>query len=179
MTVFFTADTHFGHGGAMGLFRRPFPSVAAMDDALIERWNAVVGADDLVWHLGDFGVGLKTERAAELLDQLNGTKRLLAGNNDTPSVRALPHWERVSDYEEIELDGLALRLCHYPFRSWRDDGRGAWNLHGHSHGAFERSAPLTRQRDAGVDVWDYAPVTLAALTTRRKPRQGVRSAQTC
>ena len=41
MAILFTADTHFGHGGALGLFRRPFPSVAAMDAALIEGWNAV------------------------------------------------------------------------------------------------------------------------------------------
>jgi hypothetical protein len=31
-----TADTHFGHGGALGLFRRPFASVAVMDDTLVE-----------------------------------------------------------------------------------------------------------------------------------------------
>ena len=43
MAVFFTADTHFGHGGALGLFRRPFASVAAMDEALVETWNTVVG----------------------------------------------------------------------------------------------------------------------------------------
>lgn len=31
MTVFFTADTHFGHAGALSLYRRPFASVPAMD----------------------------------------------------------------------------------------------------------------------------------------------------
>jgi hypothetical protein len=24
LATFFTTDTHFGHGGALGLFRRPF-----------------------------------------------------------------------------------------------------------------------------------------------------------
>ena len=37
MTIFFTSDTHFGHGGALGLYRRPFASVAAMNQAMVER----------------------------------------------------------------------------------------------------------------------------------------------
>lgn len=164
MTIFFTADTHFGHGGAMGLFRRPFASVAAMDDAIVSRWNAVVSPADTVWHLGDFGVTLREGRAAELLAALNGTKHLLVGNNDPDAVRALPDWASVGDYAEMELDGTALRLGHYPFRTWKDDKRGAWNLHGHSHG---RLKPLTRQRDVGVDVWDFRPVTLEALKAHR------------
>src|SRR5262252_6316435 len=54
MRLLFTADTHFGHGGALGLYRRPFASVANMDAALIERWNRVVAATDDLYHLGDF-----------------------------------------------------------------------------------------------------------------------------
>ena len=68
IAVWFTADTHFGHGGALGLFRRPFPSVAAMDAALVERWNATVAPADTVWHLGDFAVRVAPDRAAALLD---------------------------------------------------------------------------------------------------------------
>ena len=56
MAIFFTSDTHFGHGGALGLYRRPFASVAAMNEAIIERWNEIVGPDDEVWHLGDFAI---------------------------------------------------------------------------------------------------------------------------
>ena len=51
MAVFFTSDTHFGHGGALGLYRRPFSSVAAMNEGLVEHWNEVVGPKDVVWHL--------------------------------------------------------------------------------------------------------------------------------
>ena len=46
MTTFFTSDTHFGHGGALGLYRRPFSSVAAMNAALVDGWNETVGPDD-------------------------------------------------------------------------------------------------------------------------------------
>ena len=138
-----------------------------MDEAMIARWNATVGADDDVWHLGDFAVPPRaratSEAMGELLDRLNGTKRLVAGNNDGETARSLPGWREVLDYAETALDGVDLVLCHYPLRSWKNDGRGWWNLHGHSH---HRLKPLTRQRDVGVDGFDFRPVTLDVLMQR-------------
>jgi calcineurin-like phosphoesterase family protein len=168
MAVFFTSDTHFGHGGALGLFGRPFASVGEMDAALIQRWNATVGAGDTVWHLGDVALGPALKRAGALLDALAGTKHLIAGNNDPASVRALPGWASVADYAELELDGAHLVLCHFPFRSWSGMAKGALNLHGHSHG---RMAALPRQIDVGVDCWEFAPVALARLLERRRRRR--------
>ena len=172
MTVWFTADTHFGHGGALGLFRRPFDSVAAMDEAMIARWNERVAPADEVWHLGDFAVlgtrAAREERAAELLGRLNGTKRLIAGNNDDAS-RALPAWAEVADYVETTVEDVPLVPCHYALRSWRGQHKGWWNLHGHSHGALE---PLARQRDVGVDLHDFAPTRLGDLRARTtRPRR--------
>ncbi len=89
MTTFFTSDTHFGHAGALSLYRRPFPSVAAMDAAMVERWNEVVGPEDEIWHLGDFAIKQTAARVAELLAQLNGQKHLVTGNNDPPETMAL------------------------------------------------------------------------------------------
>ena len=85
MAVFFTSDTHFGHGGALGLYRRPFASVAAMNEALVERWNETVGPEDTVWHLGDFAIRQRPTVVADLLARLNGRKHLVAGNNDPPA----------------------------------------------------------------------------------------------
>ena len=78
-------------------------------------------------------------------------------------------------YVEIALDGVALVLCHYPFRSWNGMHRGAVNLHGHSHG---RLKPLPRQFDVGVDVRDYRPVTLAQLQAGVSRRGGGASLKT-
>jgi calcineurin-like phosphoesterase family protein len=171
MALFFTADQHFGHGGARGLFRRPFGSVAEMDEAMVARWNEVVGADDEVWHLGDFAVRQSAARMAELLDNLAGTKHVIVGNNDGPATTGLPGWASVQHYAELEQDGTPLVLCHYPLRSWHRMGRGAINLHGHSHG---RLAALPRQVDVGVDVFDFRPVTLAEIRDhlRRRGRAG-------
>ena len=158
MTVFFTADTHFGDHRTINISRRPFGSAAAMDEALVARWNAAVGPGDIVWHLGD--VARRPAHVASLLSQLNGTKHLLRGNNDPDESAAAYGWASVREYAEIDLDGRMLVLCHYPFRSWNSQHRGAINLHGHSHG---RLKPVPRQFDVGVDVHDFAPVTLDAL----------------
>lgn len=172
MTVFFTSDSHFGHAGAIGRFARPFAGVAAMDEAMIARWNERVGPDDTVWHLGDFALRHGPERMAAILDALNGTKRLICGNNDGPATRRLPGWASVADYAELRAgeDRTMLVLCHYAFRTWNGQYKGAWNLHGHSHGQLKGT---TRQVDVGVDVWDFRPVTFPEIrdrfTRRRKP----------
>lgn len=167
MTVFFTSDNHFGHAGALGRFRRPFASVREMDEAMITRWNAVVGAEDEVWHLGDFAVRRTAPAMAELLAALAGRKHLVAGNNDGPATLGLAGWASVQRYAEIDLEGARLVLCHYPFRTWNGMYKGAVNLHGHSHGQL---AGLTRQIDVGVDVWDFRPVDLAQIRAYRKKR---------
>ncbi len=164
MTVFFTADTHFGDHRVLNIRGgRPFGSTAEMDAALVERWNARVGPDDEVWHLGDVA---RTPALAEAAAaHLAGTKHLLLGNLDVASPAA--GFASVGGYAELELDGVKLVLCHYPFRSWNGQHRGALDLHGHSHG---RLTPLPRQFDVGVDVWHYAPVTLAELLASRPAR---------
>ncbi|MFC7478575.1 metallophosphoesterase family protein [Dankookia sp. GCM10030260] len=167
MAVFFTSDTHFGHAGARGLYRRPFASVAEMHAAMLDRWNSTVGPKDEVWHLGDFAIGVPETEMAELLSRLHGRKHLITGNNDSAATLSLAGWSSVRPYAEIELDGFGLVLCHYPFRSWRNMSRGWRNLHGHSHG---RLAPLLRQTDVGVDAWDFRPVTLAQITAAKRPR---------
>jgi calcineurin-like phosphoesterase family protein len=50
-------------------------------------------------------------------------------------------------------------------------GRGALNLHGHSHG---RLAPLRRQVDVGVDLWSFRPITLAEIGAHLRRRAGTR-----
>lgn len=170
MTIFFTSDTHFGHGGALGLYRRPFASIAAMNEAMIEGWNDTVGADDEVWHLGDFAIRQPMTVTAELLARLHGNKHLVAGNNDPVATTGIDGWASAQPYIEIEVDGVSLVLCHYPFRSWRGMAKGWLNLHGHSHG---RIKPQPRQFDVGVDVWDFHPVTLAEiLAARRRAKPG-------
>lgn len=128
--------------------------------AMIARWNETVGADDDVWHLGDFALRTSADAAGALLRALNGRKHLVIGNNDPPEIAALAEWSSVQAYAEINVQDQRLVLCHYAFRTWNGMSKGALNLHGHSHG---RLKPLPRQTDVGVDAWDFRPVAAGQM----------------
>ncbi len=161
MALFFTADTHFGDHRTINIHRRPFGTAQEMDEAIIANWNAAIGVDDEIWHLGD--VARRSADVPELLARLNGTKHLVHGNNDDPSTAAAEGWASVQDYAELSVDSVLLVLCHYPFRSWNGQHRRSVNLHGHSHG---RLKPMTRQFDVGLDVWNFRPVAMEDLLRR-------------
>lgn len=165
MATHFTSDTHFGDPRVLRIDKRPFPDLATHDAALIANWNAVVAPEDEVWHLGDFALGPPPERLAEIIAALNGIKRLIVGNNDGPATLALPGWASVAHYAETVVEGRRLVLCHYAFRTWNGIGKGALNLHGHSHG---RLTPAPRQYDVGVDAQGPAPVQLDAILRSRR-----------
>jgi calcineurin-like phosphoesterase family protein len=165
MHRYFTSDTHFGQATIIFMYRRPFATKDEMDATMIARWNEIVRPQDEVWHLGDFAVGVQRVRVEALLAQLHGVKHLVTGNNDPDTTTGARGWASVQPYAEVMEEGTRLVLCHYPFRSWHDSGRGSWNLHGHSHG---RMVPLPRQQDVGVDVFDFRPVTFAQAQARRK-----------
>ena len=167
MAVWFTSDTHFGDPRILRIDKRPYPDLAAHDAALIAAWNATVSPEDEVWHLGDFALGPSSARIADILAALRGTKHLITGNNDGPATLAAPGWASVAQYAEITVDARRLVLCHYAFRTWNGIGRGALNLHGHSH---NRLKPIPRQYDAGVDAQGPAPVSLATILASRRRR---------
>ena len=56
MTIWFTADTHFGHENVIQFCQRPFSSVTEMDEQLIENWNHSVQPDDSYLSFGGFHI---------------------------------------------------------------------------------------------------------------------------
>ncbi|WP_237902954.1 hypothetical protein [Azospirillum brasilense] len=111
-----------------------------MDEVMAANWNATVGPDDEVWHLGDFALHRKPDAMAALLERLHGTKHLITGNNDGPATLALPGWASVQPYAELSLGerrrAVPLRLSH---------------LERHVQGRFEPARPQPRP------VEGYAP----------------------
>ena len=175
MTVWFTSDTHFTDPRVLRIDRRPYPDLPAHDAALIATWNAVVLPGDTVWHLGDVALKPTAARIAEILGSLNGTKHLIVGNNDGPETCAAPGWASVGHYAEITVEGRPLVLCHYAFRTWNGMGRGALDLHGHSHAKL---TPIPRQYDVGVDAQGFTPVDLPRILASRRARKvGTRKAE--
>ncbi|WP_067458364.1 metallophosphoesterase family protein [Devosia elaeis] len=163
MTTFFTADHHFGHANIIKMCDRPYDNITAHDMGLVENWNAVVGPDDEVWHLGDFAYRASPKWTRRLFEMLNGTKRLIVGNHDFKGETLKLPWKSIDQLTETVVDGQTLVLCHYSLRVWRNMRRGAVQLYGHSHG----NLPGTAQSiDVGVDVMGYAPVTWPQIKQR-------------
>ena len=53
--IFFSADTHFGSQRTLELSKRPFKNVETMNEEIVRLWNEIIGPNDKVYHLGDFG----------------------------------------------------------------------------------------------------------------------------
>lgn len=170
MSIFWTADTHWGHGNVIKYCNRPFASVEEMDEEMVRRWNEVVGQDDTIYHLGDFAMG-KTA-APTILNRLNGHKHLVYGNHDSKQTRELPQWETSQPYLEINVDKQFIVMCHYKFDVFNRSHRGGIQLYGHSHNSIP---PNDRQLDVGVDAWDFRPVGLVDIVRRMKSAKPYKS----
>ena len=167
MTIWFTSDTHFGHGNIISYCNRPFRDVEEMDEELIRRWNERVRPADIVYHLGDFSLARDAQKIPDYARRLMGEIHLIYGNHDAKRLQFLKGFQDVKPYKEIKVGEQKVILCHYAFRVWNGCHRGSWNLHGHSHGTLER-VPTLRQLDVGVDLWDYAPIPFERVAEEMK-----------
>lgn len=154
----YIADMHFDHADILAYDNRPFLSVAEMNEAMIQNWNAVVSPDDLTWILGDFCAG-GAERWREILGRLNGKKALIIGNHDAPEAVAGTKdlLADAAEYREIIDGGRSVVLCHYPIPFFRDHYFGRYHIYGHVHTGFEwniaeNCARLIRNLYARSDV---------------------------
>ena len=147
------------------------PCLYEMTEVMTYKWNAFVKPGDRVFHLGDFGLSWGKRRHGELmrriLGRLNGVKHLVIGNHDREEVTRLEGWNWVKPYYELKvpMGGVrAQRIClfHYAQRTWNQMHRGAWMLHGHSHGNLPDIGGKTF--DVGVDCHGFAPVSLEEVT---------------
>lgn len=184
MTIRYIADMHFDHADIIAYDNRPFDTAEEMNEAMIRRWNSVVGQEDLTCILGDFCAG-DADRWRAILTRLNGRKLLIRGNHDDPAaveaVRDL--FEDIADYREIEDNGRHVVLCHYPIPAFRDHYLGWYHLYGHVHTAFEWNIAENAKRlvknlylrldvcrmanvGAMVSYMDYTPRTLDELTSQ-------------
>ncbi|OAN82400.1 metallophosphoesterase [Jannaschia sp. EhC01] len=169
MTIWYTADTHFGHDNIIKHCGRPFESVAQMDAVLIENLCARVGPKDTLWIVGDFAFGPKAKDRkwlSNLFARLPGKeKHLVVGNHDGEATQQLP-WTTVSQMAEVaDGQGPHAVLNHYPMITWHRARKGALHLFGHVHDQWMGSRNAV---NVGVDVWGYVPVTIRDIAQRAK-----------
>jgi calcineurin-like phosphoesterase family protein len=167
MSIFFTADTHFFHDNIRKHCIRPWNTVEEMNEALMTRWNTVVGKKDFVYHLGDFAMIKKQNDGTptmklyrRLRHSLNGKIFLVLGNHDSMSNETYSCFSGVYDgILDKVIDHQKITMCHYPMLSWNCSFHGSVLLHGHVHSRLpNKDSRLSF--DVGVDVpeWNYTPV---------------------
>jgi len=157
--IWFTADTHFGHGKVIEYEERPFPDADEMDRLLILNWNQKVGPDDLVYHLGDFAMH-KKDRVRSILQELNGTKILIRGNHDfKPTAMMNLGFDACLESAFVRIGRHDCYLSHEPFPM---SAPNTWMIHGHVHSKW-KALPFERKICMSVENWQYSPVNETEL----------------
>lgn len=170
-TIWITSDSHFRHENIIKYEMRPFVDRDSMDDSLITRWNSVVKPLDIVYHLGDFGLGhpdqLKAIRA-----KLNGRIILIRGNHDDSLSKLLQlGFDGIADELTLQYKQWHFVMTHIPKDDLLYDSldHGLINLHGHIHG---KKRACFNRINVSCDAWDYTPQTLDDLLMEyRKQRR--------
>ena len=170
--LFFTSDTHFGHTNIIKYCDRPFKDQYEMNQQLVDNWNSVVPEDGIVFHLGDFALGLDTKSTQHVINSLNGKIHLIIGNHEKCALAKeyiVSLWESVNDVTEIEVEDDEITygkqhiiMCHYPMITWNASHRGSWQLFGHVHGGLSNKGVIqhpTASMDVGVDCHNYFPIS--------------------
>ena len=172
--VYFTSDTHFNHANIIGFCSRPFKNVNEMNEALIANWNRVVGADDIVFHLGDFCLGGSAEWT-NVLNRLNGKIYLIVGNHDMKNLRQsyYDRFEEIVMQKHIEIGKQKIYLNHCPFLCYGGAYKDTWQLFGHVHTSKNNTGKdasrlnmlFPTQYDVGVDNNNFTPVSFDQVKT--------------
>ena len=153
--TWFTADTHFGHHRTLELSRRPFISVGEMDWQIVANWNKIVGENDIVYHLGDFG-------DPKVLKWLVGKSiKFLPGNYDSPDVileiEQYLRVEIIGNNHLVSLDEKHFKLIHEPEKA---DNKDDFYLFGHIH---KLQMVKKNGLNVGMDCHNFCPVSVETI----------------
>ena len=124
---------------------------------MIAYWNNTVTNEDIVYHLGDFGLAPKSV-LKNILSKLNRKKIILIrGNHDKGEVNMLDiGFDEVHKYMEFRRDKLNFFLSHVPMYTPYHDAC----ICGHSHNAFKINGNII---NVGVDNFYFRPVELETI----------------
>jgi calcineurin-like phosphoesterase family protein len=189
--TFFISDTHFDHDAIRIHCGRPWKDTDAMNQAMVQNWNGIVGRKDTVIIGGDFA----WKRHTKWINELHGKKIMVFGNHDHMSVIARQQFSRCvggpkeGGILQMALDKQCFIVCHYPMWSWNASFHGSWHFYGHAHGRKAELAmdwtdggcdtdppPRMHEFQDGLscaidaDVWNYTPIPWEVLKLKMQSR---------
>ena len=171
--IFLTSDWHFLHDREFVWKVRGFDSVNAMNEAIIERHNAVVSSDDDVYVLGDLSLGgggnEVLEAAQRLIERLNGRIHIVLGNHDTP--KRIEMYQKCANVVEVcgyaamlRYKGYHFYLSHFPTLTSNLEKETlkqcTINLFGHTHQSSNFHEDRPYMYHTGCDSHNCSPVLL-------------------
>ncbi|MDD3263411.1 MAG: hypothetical protein PHT94_00785 [Candidatus Nanoarchaeia archaeon] len=135
-----------------------------MNKHIIKEYNNIVGKDDICYILGDISLNCSKGETKEIIQRLNGTKILIAGNHDNLSVYDYYDigFNAVHGHLKIKYKNQDIYIAHDP--AWAQKENTLWFC-GHVHGIFQkiRSLNNTTIINVCVDAWDYKPQSIEYL----------------
>lgn len=184
-----TSDWHIDHlnekTSIIQLANRPFwsaeaeeaaPDIEAMNEALIDNTNDLVGPGDELWLVGDAAMSDR-KKSVPWFKRLRCRNLFLVPGNHDHVHKMYPKWmNHVALYEDagfkimdsqetVTIAGEEVLVCHFPYTGdshgedrysgLRPTDEGQWLIHGHTHSSeFVQG----RQLHVGVDAHDMRPV---------------------
>lgn len=132
------SDTHLGHANILQYcpWRQQWArTIAEHDAAIISAWQAVVGPDDWVLHLGDLALG-ERQRLPMLRRALPGRIALIRGNHDRSALAMRSAgFDLVLPAAVVEIGADRWYCRHDPAAFTDAEAQAATRLlHGHCHG---------------------------------------------
>lgn len=168
MNIYVTSDTHFGHDREFLFKPRGFSSIEEHDTEVIKRWNARVGPEDIVYHLGDVMLG-NNEYGMNCLKQLNGHIKIIPGNHDTSTrlklYATLENVEVLSLAEALKYNKYNFYLSHHPTMTSNLEKSPHLRMHlinlfGHTHQTKMFYEDMPYMFHIGMDSNNCTPVLL-------------------
>lgn len=166
--IFVISDTHFNHANILNfkdsndlLIRPGFKDVQEMDQTIIDRWNAIVRPDDIIYHLGDVMFGHK-DNLGRILPRLMGRKRLIMGNHDYDASDFMPYFDKIMSWRHFGKNEFKIPviMTHFPLHTssfqYKNNGTGI-NIHGHIH---EKTIGDPSWINVSVERTNYSPVAI-------------------
>lgn len=191
--IYFTSDHHFGHENIIEYCDRSFTNVEQMDSTMIQLWNALVGDEDTVYHLGDFTLG-GPEDAEYYFSQLNGhimalanhwhhDRRWLPGPSETIQQGEVTtvftpmgpsNYRSKSGHPVTLIAPLVIIQFTFPNKSEVPivlchypfliwDRQHYGSIHVHGHCHGKLKPMHPHAVDVGVDCWGFAPLSIERL----------------
>jgi calcineurin-like phosphoesterase family protein len=140
--------------------KRGFKDENEMNEHIVSEWNKVVSKKDVTWILGDVTM---EKGNYEILNRLNGIKKVILGNHDEPQhvPELLKYVNKVCAVQYVKHKEFGnIIFSHIPIHPQELEYRFTINIHGHVH---ENTLPDKRYINVSAEVINYKPKLLSEL----------------